>query len=135
MQSDKGAVGSNKRLWTGRILSGVAVLLLLFDSITKLMKVAAVVQGLGQVGYPLSLITVIGTILLVCVIIYLIPRTAPIGAILLTGYLGGAVATNLRVGNPLFTDVLAPVYVAAVVWGGLYLRDIRVRALIVPTAS
>ena len=83
-----------------------------------------------QLGYPVPLAPVIGTILLICVVLYAIPRTAPLGAILLTGYLGGAVASQLRIGMPLFTYTLAPTYLAALAWGGLYLRDSRVRALL-----
>jgi hypothetical protein len=130
MQSDQTDVVSRKRLWTGRVLSGLAVLFLLFDSISKLMNVGPVVQAFAQLGYPARLIPVIGTILLVCVIVYLIPRTAILGAILITGYLGGAIASNLRIGTPLFSNALFPLYVAALVWGGLYLRDDRARALI-----
>lgn len=132
MESDQTGVASKRRLWTGRVLSGLAVLFLLFDSITKLMNVGPVAQAFGQLGYPVRLIPVIGTILLVCVIVYVIPRTAILGAILITGYLGGAIASNLRIGAPLFSNALFPVYVAALVWGGLYLRDDRARALIAP---
>jgi hypothetical protein len=87
-----------------------------------------------QLGYPLPLAPVIGTILLICVVIYVIPRTAPLGAILLTGYLGGAVASQLRIGMPLLTYTIAPTYFAALAWLGLYLRDNRVRALVGPRA-
>jgi hypothetical protein len=134
MQSDQTGVVSKKRLWTGRVLSGLAVLFLLFDSITKLMNVGPVAQAFAQLGYPVRLIPVIGTILLVCVIVYVIPRTTILGAILITGYLGGAIASNLRIGAPLFSNALFPLYVAALVWGGVYLRDHRARALIAPRA-
>jgi hypothetical protein len=130
MQSDQTAFVSKKKLWTGRIISGIVVLFLVFDGVTKLMKIDPVVQGMRLLGYPVPLAPVIGTILLVCVVLYAIPRTAPLGAILLTGYLGGAVASQLRVGMPLLGYTLAPTYVAALAWGGLYLRDSRVRALI-----
>ena len=135
MQSDQTASVSMKRLWAGRILSGLAVLFFLFDSITKLMRVNAVVQGLVQMGYPVRFVPIIGAILLACVIVYLIPRTSILGAVLLTGYLGGAIASNLRVEAPLFTYVFAPLYFAVLVWGGLYLRDDRVRALIATRPS
>jgi len=121
---------SNKRLWIGRIMSGVAVLFLLFDSTTKLLRVEAVMKAAAQIGYPASTMAPIGLILLVCVVTYLIPRTAVLGAVLLTGYLGGAVATHVRVGDPLFSHVLFPIYFAVLIWGGLYLRDRRVQALI-----
>jgi hypothetical protein len=119
-----------KRIWTGRIISGIVVLFLIFDGVTKLMIINPVVQGMHQLGYPVQLAPVIGTILLVCVVLYVIPRTAPLGAILLTGYLGGAVASQFRIGMPLFTYTLGPIYVAVLAWGGLYLRDSRVGALL-----
>lgn len=120
---------SRKRLWTGRVITALAVLFMLFDSITKLIKVDAVVKASAQLGYPEGAIPVIGGILLVCVVIYLTPKTSLLGAILLTGYLGGAVASNLRIGSPLFSNVLFPVYFGVLVWGGLLLRDQRLRAL------
>jgi len=123
---------SGQRLWAGRIISGVAVLFLLFDGVIKLMVIDPVVQSFSQLGYPVSLSRGIGLLELVCLVTYVIPRSSLVGAILLTGYLGGAVATHVRVGSPLFTHVLFPVYVAALLWGGLYLRDERVRALISP---
>jgi hypothetical protein len=121
---------SNKRLWIGRIMSGLPVLFLLFDSATKLLRVEAVMKAAEQIGYPASTMVPIGLILLVCVVVYLIPRTAVLGAVLLTGYLGGAVATHVRVGDPLMSHVLLPIYFALLIWGGLYLRDRRVQALI-----
>jgi len=111
----------------GTVLSAVAVLFLLFDSTGKLLKVAPVVAGTAQLGYPESLIRTLGVILTLCVGTYLIPRASILGAILLTGYLGGAVATHLRVGSPLLTHVLFPIYVAVFLWGGLLLRDARLR--------
>ena len=115
---------------TGNILSGIAILFLLADSFGKLVKAQAVIEGTLKLGYPESSIIPIGIILLVCVVLYAIPRTAVLGAILLTGYLGGAVATNLRVGAPLFLYILFPVYVAGLVWGGIYLREDRLRAVL-----
>jgi hypothetical protein len=120
-------VPSQKSLWTGRILSGVAVVFMLFDSITKILKVDAVVKASAQFGYPVSLLSAIGIILLCCVVVYVIPRTSVLGALLITGYLGGAVEANLRIGTPLFSNALFPVYFAALVWGGLFLREQRVR--------
>ncbi len=119
---------TNGRRWTGLALSGIAVLFLLFDSLGKLLKVAPVVEGTAQLGYPESAIVPIGIILLVCVATYAVPRTAILGAVLLTGYMGGAIATHVRVGSPLLTHVLFPVYVSVLVWLGLYLRDSRIRA-------
>ncbi|HEY0351243.1 MAG TPA: DoxX family protein [Gemmatimonadales bacterium] len=115
---------------TGNILSGLAILFLLADSFGKLVKAQAVIEGTLKLGYPESSIVPIGIILLVCVIFYAIPRTAVLGAILLTGYLGGAVATNLRVGAPLLLYILFPIYVAGLVWGGIYLREDRLRQVL-----
>jgi len=123
------SIPSKKTLWAGRILSAIPTLFLLFDAVAKLFKPAPVVQGTIQLGYPESSIIGIGIALLVCTILYAIPRTSVLGAILLTGYLGGAVATHVRVGGPLF-NVIFPVIFGAVIWGGLYLRDERVRALV-----
>jgi len=121
---------SKKGLWIGRILSGLAVLFLVFDGVTKVMKVPAVMQASAQMQYPLRLIPVIGIVLLVCTAVYAIPRTSILGAILLTGYLGGAVEAQLRVGNPLFAETLFPVYFSVLIWGGLFLRERRLRALL-----
>src|SRR5262245_11161447 len=121
---------SKKALWAGRILSGLVVLLLLFDSIFKFLKPAQVVEGTIQLGYSESTIVPLGIVLLVCTLLYAIPKTSVFGAILLTGYLGGAVATHARVGNPLFTHQLFPVYVGVLLWLGLYLRESRLRALV-----
>ena len=121
---------SKGRLWTGRIMSALPSLFLLVDGIGKLIKPAPVVEGTVQLGYPESVLLGLGIVLLACTVLYVIPRTAILGAILLTGYLGGAVATHVRVGNPLFSHVLFPVYVAVLIWGGIYLRDERLRALI-----
>jgi hypothetical protein len=126
------ATTSRKRLWAGRILGGVAVLFLLFDATMKLLRLPPAVQGTVELGYPESVILGIGLVQLACVVLYAIPRTAIVGAVLLTGYLGGAIATHVRVGNPIFSHVLFPIYVAALVWGALYLRDARVRGLLAP---
>jgi hypothetical protein len=132
MQSDQTAGVSKKGLWAGRIMSGIVVLFLLFDGVTKLMTITPVVEGMRKLGYPVPLAPVIGSIVLICVVLYVIPRTAPLGAILLTGFLGGAVASQLRIGMPLLGYTLFPIYVAVLAWGGLYLRDSRVRALFAP---
>lgn len=124
------AAGSQRALWTGRILSGLAVAFLIFDSVGKLLRVQPVVEGTVVLGYPVSVIVPLGVTLLTCVLVYLVPRTAVLGAVLLTGYLGGAVATHVRVGNPLFSHVLFPTYVAALLWGGLLLRDRRLRTFL-----
>src|SRR5271156_6185221 len=118
-----------KTLWAGRILSVLALLFLLFDAAGHLIMPAPVVEAFNRLGYPLSLSPTVGIIALVCVLIYAIPRTAILGAILLTGYLGGAVATHLRVRDPLF-DTIFPIIFGVLVWAGLFLRDSRLRALI-----
>jgi hypothetical protein len=118
------------RLWGGRILSGLAVAFLLFDSVIKLMQIDPVTESFARLGYPDSLALAIGTIELTCLAVYLIPRTAVLGAILLTGFLGGAVATHVRIGDPLFSHVFFPIYVGLLLWGGLFLRTLTVRALI-----
>jgi len=106
------------------------VLFLLFDGGGKLVKSANVVQWHVQLGYPESVILPLGIVLLISTVLYVIPRTSVLGAILLTGYLGGAVATNVRIGDPLFTHILFPVYFGVLIWLGLYLRDRRLRALV-----
>ena len=121
---------SKKMLWTGRIISAVVVLFLLFDSVIKFINPAPVVEASAHLGLPDSLAVVLGIVLLACTAVYAIPRTSIVGAILLTGYLGGAVATHLRIGDPLFSHVLFPVYMGVLLWGGLFLREDRLRALI-----
>lgn len=121
---------SRRRLWAGRVLSWLAVLFLLFDSAGKLLQVQPVINGTIQLGYSRDIVFSLGVILLSCVVAYVIPRTSVLGALLLTGYLGGAVATHVRVENPLFSHILFPTYVAALLWGGLILRDARLRSFL-----
>jgi len=122
---------STKKLWAGWIVSVLPVLMLLFGGVTKLARPAGfgVVEGFGQLGYPENVILGIGILELACTVVYIIPRTSVLGAILLTGYLGGAVATHVRVGDP-SAKIVAPVILGALIWGGLYLRDQRLRALL-----
>ena len=129
MQSNTVTI-SPKKLWAGRIISGLAALFLVMDAVMKLVKPAFVVEGTVKLGYPESVIIPLGIVLLASTIIYVIPRSSVLGAILLTGYLGGAVATHVRVGDPLFSHVLFPVYLGVLIWLGLYLRDDRMSALI-----
>ena len=124
------STSSKAAVVTGRILSGLAVAFLIFDGVGKLLRVQPVVEGTASLGYPVSVIFPLGVTLLTCVFVYLMPRTAVLGALLLTGYLGGAVATHVRVGNPVFSHMLFPTYVAALLWGGLLLRDSRLRAFL-----
>ena len=121
---------SRRALWTGRIISGVAVAFLTLDAVGKLLRVQPVLDGTRQLGYPVEVVFGLGVTLMSCVLVYLVPRTAMLGAVLLTGYLGGAVATHVRVSNPIFTHALFPTYVAALLWGGLMLRDARLRAFV-----
>jgi hypothetical protein len=132
MTATPAAPPSTKALWTGRVLSALAVLFMLMDASMKLLQLPAAVEGTTSLGYPASVIFPLGVIQLVCLILYLVPRTAVLGAILWVGYLGGAVATHVRLGNPLFSHVLFPLYVAAFFWIGLGLRDPRVKALFQP---
>ncbi len=118
---------SNQQKWAGRILSGLPVAFLIFDAAMKFASRPEVVEASKQLGWPVSVNPYLGVVLLACLALYLLPRTAVFGAVLLTGYLGGAVAVHVRVGDPLFSHVLAPVYFATFLWGGLLLRDARVR--------
>lgn len=124
---------SKSKLWIGRVLSGLAILFLLFDGVTKFFmdKLPPEALEAGKVlQWPVELMPTVGTILLICTVLYIIPRTAVFGAVLLTGYLGGAVASHVRVSTPLFSHMLFPVYIGVLVWLGLYLRDARVKAMI-----
>jgi len=118
---------SKSSAWAGRIISVPVVLFLLFDSAIKVLKLAAAVDGTVQVGYPASVVRPLGIVLLACVILYVIPRTSILGAILLTGYLGGATATMVRLSNSLFW---MPIAVGVLAWLGIFLRDDRLRTLI-----
>lgn len=113
---------SNRRLWSGRVVTGVVGLFLVMDTVLHLTNVAPVQEASARLGLPLHLAPIIGVLELVCLVAYLLPRTALIGAVLLTGYLGGAVAIQLRAGSPLFAEALFPIYVGILVWGGLLLR-------------
>jgi hypothetical protein len=121
---------SKGQLWTGRVLSTLGVLFMLFDTVIHAMRGPQVVQGFAQLGFPLSIAIPLSTIEFIGIVLYVFPRTSALGAILLTGYLGGAVAAQVRIGAPLLGFVLAPVYVALFLWVGLYLRDLRVRAVV-----
>ncbi len=115
-----------KLRWGGYAASALPVLLLLFSGAMKLAKPAGLAEGFAHLGMPVHLATGLGILELACTVVYLIPRTAVLGAILLTGYLGGAIVTHLRVGDPF----LAPALLGVLIWGGLFLRDARLRALL-----
>jgi hypothetical protein len=116
-------------LWIGRVMSGIVILFLAMDISMKLANLDVVRQAGLQLGWPPDTARVLGVILLACAVLYAYPRTAILGAILLTGYLGGAVATHLRVDDPLFTHTLFGVYLGVLAWGGLWLRDPELRAI------
>lgn len=117
--------------WVGRILSGIAIAFLAVDTLGKLLRVGPVIEGTVRLGYPESAVVPVGLLLLAGVVLYAIPRTSILGAIYLTGFLGGAVASHFRIGSPLFSHVMFAVYVAAFVWGGLALRNPRLLSLLV----
>ena len=119
---------SNKRVWASRILGGLPIAFMTLDAAIKLARLAPAVTGTVQLGYPPGVVFGIGLCEILCVLAYAVPRSAIVGAVLLTGYLGGAIATHVRVGDPIATHVLAPIYVAAMVWGALLLRG-RLRGL------
>lgn len=123
---------ADRRIWAGRVLSGLAIVFLAMDAGGKLALPALMIANSPPLGLPTSVgfYRMLGTILAVCTALYAWPRTAALGAVLLTGYLGGAVATHLRVGSPMFGYTLFGVYVGIVVWAGLWLRDARVRDLL-----
>ncbi len=124
---------SKLTIWTGRILSGLAILFLLFDGIMKFFMDKLPPEALeagAALQWPIEKMPLVGTILLICTVLYIVPRTAVLGAILLTGYLGGAIASHVRVSNPLFTHTLFPIYIAVFIWLGLYLRDARARNIL-----
>jgi hypothetical protein len=131
MSAEAASTGvSKKALWAGRTISAVIVLLLVLDGVMKFFKPKPVVDAFAHLGIPIELDFAIGTLLLLCTLLYAVPATSILGAILLTGYLGGAVMSHLRAGDPLFTHVLFPTYLGSLIWLGLYLRDPRLRVLI-----
>lgn len=125
------ATGSKTANWIGYGLSGLFVLFMLFDSLIKLPPLDIVITTLTELGYPASpaLARGLGILALVCTALYAYPRTSLLGAVLMTGYLGGAMATHLRLGSPIFSHLLFGLYLGLFMWGGLYLRDERLRAL------
>lgn len=125
-----GIHNTKNRLRAGAGLAALAGLFLAFDTGIKVVRLAPAVESTMELGYPAEAVLWIGLIELVCLALYLMPRTAVAGAVLFTGFLGGAVATHVRMGNPLVSHTLFPMYVAAVMWGGLYLREPRLAALL-----
>jgi hypothetical protein len=125
-------IGHGRSGVAGIVCTIIAALFLAFDAVLKVLRLDPAVEGTTSLGYPGDSVVWIGAIELLCLVFYLVPRTAVLGALLMTGYLGGAVATHVRVSSPLFTHTLFPVYVALLLWGGLYLREPRLRALARP---
>ena len=117
-------------LWAGRIISALVVVFLLFDGAIKLVPLDVVTTTSQELGIPARLARTLGVLTLTCTLLYAFPRTAVLGAILLTGYIGGAIYVHVRAGSPMFTHTLFGVYLALLAWGGLWLRDARLRALI-----
>ena len=120
---------SRTAVWTGRVVTGIISLLLAMDAGLKVFLLAPAVEGTAQLGFPAHIVFPLGLIQAVSLVLYLVPRTSILGAVLWTGYLGGAVATHVRLDNPLFTHTLSPIYVAILLWGGLWLRDRRMRTI------
>jgi hypothetical protein len=122
---------SKSRLWTGRIMSGLVILFMLFDAIIKLIPPSEEVKvAINQLGYSEHHIVIIGLSALFSILLYTIPRTSVLGAVLLTAHFGGAIATHVRVDNPLFSHTLFPIYIGILMWGGLWLRDQRLQKLL-----
>jgi len=124
------ALPSRRSVIAGRVLTAIVAILLAMDAGIKLVLAKPAVEGSAALGFAPQQVFVIGVIAVICLVLYLIPRTAPIGAVLWTGYFGGAIVTHFRLGNPLLTHVLSPIYVSILIWGSLYLRDPRVRAVV-----
>ena len=120
---------SRTTLWAGRIISALVVAFLIFDGVIKVLKLGPAIEATVQLGYPESLIIGIGIMELACLALYVFPRTNVLGAILLTGHLGGAIASQVRIGAPTFNIVFA-IMIGVLMWGGIYLRDEQLRALI-----
>jgi hypothetical protein len=121
---------SMKSIWAGRIISGLITAFMIFDAVIHMMKPAPVVEAFAKLNFPLRFAVPLGIVELLCIVLYVIPSTSILGAIFLTGYLGGAVAIQLPTGNPFFGEILFPVYIGVFLWGGIYLRDARLRALV-----
>jgi hypothetical protein len=131
MAQTKSAVApSQRRRWVGRIVTAIPVLFVIFDFSIKIAHIQPVTDAFARLGIPDRLAVTVGMLELICLVIYLIPRTAVLGAVLLTGFLGGAIMLHLRIADPLFSHILFPVYIGALLWVGLYLRDPRLRALV-----
>ncbi|MGK9232961.1 DoxX family protein [Inquilinus limosus] len=130
MTATAAETASKRMRWAGHGLSTLVILFLLMDAVMKLLRLPVVLDTTAQIGWPAASVVPIGILLLICTALYALPRTAVLGAVLLTAYLGGTVATHARIGSPLFSHTLFGVYLGILLWGGLYLRDDRLRGLI-----
>ncbi|WP_051248892.1 DoxX family protein [Inquilinus limosus] len=130
MTATAAETASKRMRWAGHGLSTLVILFLLMDAAMKLLRLPVVLDTTAQIGWPAASVVPLGIILLICTALYALPRTAVLGAVLLTAYLGGTVATHARIGSPLFSHTLFGVYLGIMLWGGLYLRDDRLRGLI-----
>jgi len=130
-QTSDSRIGASRKawVWTGRALSGITILFMLFDAAGKLFLESHVIEATTKIGYPVATIRPLGVIALTCTILYAVPRTAILGAVLLTAFYGGAVASKIRIEDPLFSSILFAVYLGLITWGGLYFRDERLRRL------
>ena len=131
--SVKAPAVSNARLWTARIMGGLVIAFMLMDSIFKFIPNEAVTAGTTELGYQSHHLPILGALGLISILLFTLPRTQVLGAILLTGYFGGAIATHVRLDNPLFSHILFPVYLAVLAWGSLWLKNERLRRLILNT--
>lgn len=121
---------SKAKTWTGRVMAGIVILFMLMDSVFKFITNEQVIESTTSLGFQVHHLPIMGTLGLLSIILYIIPRTEVLGAILLTGYWGGAIATHVRLDNPLFTHILFPVYLGILAWGALYLKSEKFRNLI-----
>ncbi|MBN8209015.1 DoxX family protein [Bacillus sp. NTK071] len=120
---------SRGRIWVAKLMSGIVILFMILDSMSKFFKPTSVVEGTIALGYSEHHLLVIGILGFVSAVLYALPRSSILGAVLLTGYFGGAISTHIRLDNPLFTHTLFPVYLAILAWGGIWLRDAKLREL------
>jgi hypothetical protein len=121
---------STLKVWTGRTMGGIVILLMLMDSIFKFIVSEEVIKGTTDLGFQVHHLPIMGTLGLIATLLYIFPRTELLGALLLTGYWGGAIATHVRMDNPLFTHILFPVYLGILAWGALWIKSERLRKLI-----
>jgi hypothetical protein len=130
----KAPAPSTAKVWTGRVIGGIVILFMLMDSIFKFIVNEEVIKGTTDLGFQVYHLPIMGTLGLIATLLYIFPRTEVLGALLLTGYWGGAIATHVRMDNPLFTHILFPVYLGILAWGALWIKSERLRNLILNRA-